>query len=66
MSEKIQDQDTDSEPEDNRSFEEKFKDFVKKIKPYKERIWAVRKKFLIKQSTKFLTIKGNLFSSFIL
>ena len=36
-----------SEEEDTRSFEEKFKDFVKKIKPYKERLWAVRKKFLI-------------------
>ena len=38
---------TNSEPEDNRSFEEKFKDFAGKIKPYKERLWAVRKKFLI-------------------
>jgi len=28
--------------------------------------YCFRKKFLIKQSTKFLTIKGNLFSSFIL
>ena len=38
---------TNSEPEDNRSFEEKFKDFAGKIKPYKERLWAVRKKFII-------------------
>ena len=38
---------TNSEPEDNRSFEEKFKDFAGKIKPYKERLRAVRKKFLI-------------------
>ena len=47
MSEKITDQDSDLEPEDNRSFEEKFKDFIEKIKPYKERLWFVRKKFLI-------------------
>ena len=38
---------TNPEQEDNRSFEEKFKDFVGKIKPYKERLWAVRKKFII-------------------
>ena len=38
---------TNPEPEDTRSFEEKFKDFAGKIKPYKERLWAVRKKFLI-------------------
>ncbi len=47
MSENIPDRDTDLEPEDNRSFEEKFKDFVKKVKPYKEQLWAVRKKFLL-------------------
>ena len=38
---------TNPEQEDNRSFEEKFKDFSGKIKPYKERLWAVRKKFFI-------------------
>ena len=38
---------TNPEIEDNRSFEEKFKDFVEKIKPYKEKLWAVRKKFLL-------------------
>ena len=38
---------TNLEPEDTRSFEEKFKDFAGKIKPYKERLWAVRKKFFI-------------------
>ena len=47
MSENIPDRDTDLEPEDNRSFEEKFKDFVKKVKPYKEQLWAVRKKFVL-------------------
>ena len=48
MSENIQDPKTEEEEkEDNRTFEEKFKDFVEKIKPYKDRLWAVRKKFLI-------------------
>ena len=48
MSENIQDPKTEEEEiEDNRTFEEKFKDFVQKVKPYKERFRAVRKKFLI-------------------
>ena len=47
MSENIQDPKTEEEPEDTRTFEEKFKDFVVKVKPYKERLWAVRKRFLI-------------------
>lgn len=47
MSEKIQDQETDSEPEDNRSFEEKFKSFVEKVKPYFNKLWINRKKFII-------------------
>ena len=47
MSENIQDPKTEEEQEDNRTFEEKFKDFVEKVKPYKERLWSVRKKFLI-------------------
>ena len=48
MSENIQDPKTEEEEiEDTRTFEEKFKDFVAKIKPYKDRLWAVRKKFLI-------------------
>ena len=38
---------TNSEQEDNRTFEEKFKTLSKKIKPYKDRLWAVRKKFII-------------------
>ncbi len=38
---------TNPEQEDTRSFEEKFKDFAGKIKPYKERLRAVRKKFFI-------------------
>lgn len=45
MSEKIPDPDTDLEPEDNRSFEEKFKDFVEKVRPYFKKLWAHRKTF---------------------
>ena len=38
MSENIQDPKTEEEePEDTRTFEEKFKDFVAKVKPYKDR-----------------------------
>jgi uncharacterized protein involved in exopolysaccharide biosynthesis len=47
MAEKITDREPDTEPEDNRSFEEKFKSFIEKVKPYKERLWSVRKKILI-------------------
>ena len=48
MSENIQDPNTEEEEkEDTRTFEEKFKDFVEKIKPYKDRLWSVRKRFLI-------------------
>ncbi len=47
MSEKIQDQETDLEPEDNRSFEEKFKSFVEKVKPYFNKLWINRKKIII-------------------
>jgi uncharacterized protein involved in exopolysaccharide biosynthesis len=47
MTNNLEDQDNNSDIEDNRTFEEKFKDFVKKIKPYKYRLWAVRKKFLL-------------------
>jgi uncharacterized protein involved in exopolysaccharide biosynthesis len=47
MSEKITDQDTDKEPEDNRSFEEKFKSFVEKVKPFLNKFWSNRKKIII-------------------
>lgn len=47
MSEKIQDPNLDEEPEDNRTFEEKFKDFVEKIRPYFLKLWTVRRKLLI-------------------
>jgi uncharacterized protein involved in exopolysaccharide biosynthesis len=47
MSEKITDQDTDIEPEDNRSFEEKFKFFVEKVKPLLNKFWSNRKKIII-------------------
>ena len=47
MSENIQDPNVDLEPEDNRTFEEKFKSFVEKTRPYIERLWAVRKKFVL-------------------
>ena len=38
---------TNPKIEDHKSLEEKSKDFVVKIKPYKEKLWAARKKFLI-------------------
>jgi uncharacterized protein involved in exopolysaccharide biosynthesis len=47
MSEKIPDQGTDLEPEDNRSFEEKFKDFVKKVQPYYKKLRANRRNFIL-------------------
>jgi uncharacterized protein involved in exopolysaccharide biosynthesis len=47
MSEKITDQDKDTEPQDNRSFEEKFKDFVEKVKPFTKKLWANRKNIII-------------------
>jgi len=47
MSEKKTDQDSDLEPEDNRSFEEKFKSFIEKVKPYFNKLWSDRKKLLI-------------------
>ena len=34
MSEETQNQNTDEEIEDNRTFEEKFKSFIEKIRPY--------------------------------
>ena len=40
-------EDTDTEPEDKRSFEEKFKSFVEKVAPYFSRLWSVRKKIII-------------------
>lgn len=47
MSEKITEQNTDEEVEDTRTFEEKFKSFVEKVRPYITRLWAVRKKFVL-------------------
>ena len=47
MSENIQDPNIDLEPEDNRTFEEKFKSFIEKVRPYIKRLWAVRKKFIL-------------------
>jgi len=47
MAEKITDQNSDTEPEDNRSFEEKFKSFVEKVKPYFNKLWSNRKKIII-------------------
>ncbi len=47
MSEKTSDQAEDSEPEDNRTFEEKFKAFVEKVRPFTKRLWAKRKKLAI-------------------
>lgn len=47
MAEKITDQNSDTEPEDNRSFEEKFKAFVEKVKPYFNKLWSNRKKIII-------------------
>lgn len=48
MSENIQDPKTEEEViEDNRTFEEKFKSFVEKVKPYFNKLWLNRKKLLI-------------------
>ncbi len=47
MSEKIPDQINDEEVENNRSFEEKFISFIERVKPYKNRLWAKRKKYLL-------------------
>jgi uncharacterized protein involved in exopolysaccharide biosynthesis len=47
MSEKITDQDKDLEPEDTRTFEEKFKDLVEKLKPFFNKLWSNRKKIVI-------------------
>jgi len=46
MSENIQDPKTEEEIEDNRTFEEKFKDLVEKLKPYFSRLWLNRKKII--------------------
>lgn len=46
MSENIQDPNTEEEIEDNRTFEEKFKDLVEKLKPYFSRLWLNRKKII--------------------
>ena len=47
MSEETQNQNTDEEIEDNRTFEEKFKSFMQKVRPYINRLWSNRKKFII-------------------
>lgn len=48
MSENIQDPKTEEEEiEDNRTFEEKFKSFIGKVKPYYNKLWFNRKKLLI-------------------
>lgn len=48
MSENIQDPKTEEEEiEDNRTFEEKFKSFIGKVKPYFNKLWFNRKKLLI-------------------
>ena len=47
MAEKITEQNSDTEPEDNRTFEEKFKSFVEKVKPYFNKLWSYRKKIII-------------------
>lgn len=46
MSENIHDPKTEEEIEDNRTFEEKFKDLVEKLKPYFSRLWLNRKKII--------------------
>jgi uncharacterized protein involved in exopolysaccharide biosynthesis len=46
MSEKVPDQDSDLEPEENRTSEEKFKIFVDKVRPYTKRLWTNRKNFV--------------------
>lgn len=46
MSENIQDPKTEEEEiEDNRTFEEKFTSFIKKVRPYFTKLWANRKIF---------------------
>lgn len=47
MSEKITDQDPELEPEDNRTFEEKIKSIIEKVKPFLKRLWSNRKKVLV-------------------
>lgn len=47
MSEKITDRDSDTEPEDNRTFEEKFKSFIDRVSPYIKKLWINRKKILL-------------------
>ncbi len=47
MAEKITEQNSDTEPEDNRTFEEKFKSFVEKVKPFLHKLFSNRKKLII-------------------
>lgn len=47
MSDKITDQHSDVEPEDNRTFEEKFKSFIEKAKPFLKRLSGNRKNLII-------------------
>lgn len=47
MSENIIQPNTDLEPEDNRTFEEKFRSVIEKVKPYIKKLWGKRKKIII-------------------
>ena len=47
MAEKITEQNSNTEPEDNRTFEEKFKSFVEKVKPFLHKLFSNRKKLII-------------------
>lgn len=47
MAEKITEQNSDTEPEDKRTFEEKFKSFVEKVKPFLHKLFSNRKKLII-------------------
>jgi uncharacterized protein involved in exopolysaccharide biosynthesis len=62
MSEKITDQDSDLDSEDNRTFEEKFKSFIEKVKPYFSKLWSDRKKItIINTAVLILTLAYLLF-----
>lgn len=62
MSEKNTEQDSDIEAQDNRTFEEKFRSIIEKVKPFLKRLWANRKKILfINTAVLVLTIIYLLF-----